>query len=438
MLFLVAFLEQMYDAICIGSGLIGGAASSVLRISKFLPKQKVLLVDSARRPSFLQKEIKDLRQIAVNSSSRNLLSDIGAWDRVSNRAWPVHQMSIAEGVGKSGLLFESKNSQPLNYITEAGLISEAIVNAAEQNGVELMFESKVSNLIIPERFNPEIHDTDFVTLEVNDQLFETKLILGCDGANSMVRKAMGIKSKSKMYNQRGVVATVEILESSTHDGNHTAFQRFLPDGSILAFLPCDSNQISIVWSCSDAKAEKLQQMSKDDLVNIINQAMREDYSSTFYNNVHNFLAPLANRFGVKEFTFNPPEIKSILSPVASFPLATANSKCTGPRSVLLGDAAHRVHPMAGQGANMGYRDAEILLDVMEKFHTRGTDPTSELCLRDFENEIYKEHTPMMVGIDALKTIYSQNNPIFSTIRNIGTATINSNPAAKELFISRAA
>ena len=78
------------------------------------------------------------------------------------------------------------------------------------------------------------------------------------------------------------------------------------------------------------------------------------------------------------------------------------------------------------------------IDVMEKFHTRGTDPTSELCLRDFENEIYKEHTPMMLGIDALKTIYSQNNPVFTTLRNIGTATINSNQAAKELFISRAA
>jgi len=426
----------MYDAICIGSGLIGGAASSVLRISKFLPKQKVLLVDSARRPSFLQKEIKDLRQIAVNSSSRNLLSDIGAWDHVSNRAWPVHSMSIAEGMGKGGLLFKSKNNQPLNYITEAGLISESIVNAAEEHGVELMFESKVTDLIIPERFNPEIHDTDFVTLKVNDESFETKLILGCDGANSLVRKAMGIKSKSKMYNQRGVVATVEIDDSTKL--NHTAYQRFLPDGSILAFLPCADNQISIVWSCSDHKAEKLQGLTKDDLVEKINQAMREDYSSTLYNTIHNTLMPFANKFGVKEFTFDPPEIKSILSPVASFPLVTANSKCTGPRSVLLGDAAHRVHPMAGQGANMGYRDAEILLDVMEKFHTRGTDPTSELCLRDFENNIYKEHTPMMVGIDALKTIYSQNNPIFSTLRNIGTATINSNQATKELFISRAA
>ena len=334
-------------------------------------------------------------------------------------------------------MFESKNSQPLNYITEAGLISEAIVNAADHNGVELMFESKVSDLVIPERFNPEIHDTDFVSLNVNDQIFETKLILGCDGANSMVRKAMGIKSKSKMYNQRGVVATVEI-QNELEGGNHTAYQRFLPDGSILAFLPCDSNQISIVWSCSDSKAEKLQGMNKEDLVEKINQAMREDYSSTLYNNIHNILTPFATRFGIKEFEFSPPEITSILSPVASFPLATANSKCTGPRSVLLGDAAHRVHPMAGQGANMGYRDAEILLDVMEKFHTRGTDPTSELCLRDFENEIYKEHTPMMLGIDALKTIYSQNNPVFTTLRNIGTATINSNQAAKELFISRAA
>merc|ERR1719233_2819483 len=116
--------------------------------------------------------------------------------------------------------------------------------------------------------------------------------------------------------------------------------------------------------------------------------MITDYTSGIYNQVHNSLSSLAKMGGVSDFEFNPPEVKSILSPVASFPLATAKSKCTGPRSVLLGDAAHRVHPMAGQGANMGYRDAEILLDVMEKFHTRGTDPTSELCLRDFENEIY--------------------------------------------------
>jgi len=268
---------------------------------------------------------------------------------------------------------------------------------------------------------------------------ETKLLLGCDGANSMVRKAMGIKSKSRIYNQRGVVATVEILQSTVpKDGNHTAYQRFLPDGSILAFLPCGDDQISIVWSCADNKADKLQGLSKEELVVKINDSMRTDHSSEVYKSIHNALVPFVKFAGVKDFKFDPPEVKSVLSPVASFPLAASISKCTGPRSVLLGDAAHRVHPMAGQGANMGYRDAEILLDVMEKFHMRGTDPTSELSLRDFESEILREHTPLMVGIDALKTIYSQNNPIISTLRNIGTAGINSNTATKDLFISRAA
>jgi len=163
-------------------------------------------------------------------------------------------MVIGESMGKGGIEFEAKDGESLNYITEAGLITETLVDTAELNGVQLLFESKISDLIIPDRYNPSIHDTDFIKMKINDQDIETKLIIGCDGANSMVRNKMGIQSMVKQYEQRGVVCTVEINPTN---GNNTAFQRFLPN-SILAFLPCQENQMSIVWSCSNGMAEKLQ------------------------------------------------------------------------------------------------------------------------------------------------------------------------------------
>ena len=119
-------------------------------------------------------------------------------------------MRIGESMGVGAIEFSGKNGDALNYITEAGLISEAIVNSAEKNGVELSFESKIEGLQIPARFDYQLHDTDFVRLTVNDKPIETQFLIGCDGANSMVRKTAGLKSYSKAYNQRGVVATVEI------------------------------------------------------------------------------------------------------------------------------------------------------------------------------------------------------------------------------------
>jgi len=426
----------MYDVVCVGSGLIGGAASSAFRISRILAKKpKVLLIDAARRPYFAPKETKDLRQIAVNTLSRNLLDDIGAWENIEPRAWPVHRMRIGESMGVGGVEFDGKNGEALNYITEAGLISEAVVNSAEKNGVELEFEAKIDELVIPARFNYKIHDTDFVKLTVNDRQIESQFLIGCDGANSMVRQKGGIRSLSRNYEQRGVVATVEI---EPNEPNHTAYQRFLADGSILAFLPCGENQVSIVWSCDNHRAASLQKLSPEELTTELNEAMTKDESSSLYRKVHGALYPLGNLMGLKQAKFEAPPVKQILSPVASFPLGSATSDSVGPRFALLGDAAHRVHPMAGQGANMGYRDIDVLLDTIETYYTNGTDPYSELCLEDYQRQINLEHGPMMAGIESLKYIYSQNDPLSSTVRNIGTSLVNSNTALKFMITSRAA
>jgi len=427
----------MYDIVCVGSGLIGGAASAAFRVSRILSKPpKVLLLDAASRPQFKSKAVKDLRQIAINANSRHLLTDIGAWEQIAPRAWPVHRIKVGESMGVGVVEFNGKNGVPLNHITEAGLISAAVVESAEQNGVELEFGATIDELTIPPRFDYKLHDTDFIKLRYNSSIdVEAQLLIGCDGANSMVRTKGGLKSYTRDYQQRGVVATVEIESEAP---NHTAYQRFLHDGSILAFLPCESNQVSIVWSCDNHRAAQLAKLTPDELKSALNDAMLEEHHSSVYTKLHTTLEPLGAMMGIKTADFDPPKVTDIISPVASFPIAAAISSSVGPRFALLGDAAHRVHPMAGQGANMGYRDIEVLLDVVEEYFTNGIDPYSQLSLSDYERRITAEHAPIMAGIEGLKAIYSQRDPLTTALRNAGTSMVNSNSALNFMLSQRAA
>lgn len=394
------------------------------------------MLDAAPRPKFTSKAVKDLRQIAINANSRHLLSDIGAWERIAPRAWPVHRIKVGESMGVGVVEFNGKNGVPLNHITEAGLISTAVVESAERNGVELEFGATIDELTIPPRFDYQLHDTDFVKLRYNASVdVEAQFLIGCDGANSMVRTAGGLQSYTRDYRQRGVVATVEVESGSE---NHTAYQRFLSDGSILAFLPCETNQVSIVWSCDNHRAKQLSQLTPDELKDELNNAMVEEDHSSIYSKVHATLEPLGAMMGIKPGVFDAPLVTAIVSPVASFPLAAAISSSVGPRFALLGDAAHRVHPMAGQGANMGYRDVEVLLDVVEEYYTNGIDPYSQLSLADYQRRINAEHAPIMAGIEGLKAIYGQRDPLTTSLRNVGTSLVNSNSALNFMLSQRAA
>ena len=151
-------------------------------------------------------------------------------------------------------------------------------------------------------------------------------------------------------------------------------------------------------------------------------------------------SPLARAIGLQT-EFGPvrvPNVITILSPTGSFPLATAGSPTlVGPRVALLGDAAHRVHPFAGQGANMGYRDCDLFMDAIEKAHLDGIDFTSQIALSNYQSAAVMEHAPMMAGMDALKGIYGSSFMPLVVARNMGQTLINNNRAVKDMLISQA-
>jgi len=427
----------MFDTVCVGAGLIGGVQAALLRRSRHLPRPKVLLTDGAQRPSFSSQLTKNIRQIAVNPGSRQLLQDIGAWEKLGNSPWAVNKITVWDSMGHGGLEFEAKHEEnPIFHMTEVPAISAAGVDAAEDAGVELMFESKLENIKIPNRFNQAIQDTDYVSFKINDTEHETRLLLGCDGANSSVRKAAGLSLLSKNYDQRGFVCTVR---AENVDDNRTAFQRFLPSGDVIALLPCEEDQLSIVWSCASRKAKMLESLDAEELVFKINECLISDETPTLIKTIHNSLSFIPKSIGLKtEMQVDPPRITEILSPTGSFPLGSAlATNMVAPRTAILGDAAHRVHPFAGQGANMGWRDVELLTDELERAHLSGIDYTSHLSLSKYEKAALLEHATFMSGLEGLKQLYKTNATPLVLARNVGTMFVNNNSALKDIFISRA-
>ncbi|CBY21849.1 unnamed protein product [Oikopleura dioica] len=427
----------MFDTVCVGAGLIGGVQAALLRRSRHLPRPKVLLTDGARRPSFSSQLTKNIRQIAVNPGSRQLLQDTGAWEKLGNSPWAVNKITVWDSMGHGGLEFEAKHEEnPIFHITEVPAISAAGVDAAEDAGVELMFESKLENIKIPNRFNQAIQDTDYVSFKINESEFETRLLLGCDGANSSVRKAAGLGQLSKNYDQRGFVCTVRAENVAD---NRTAFQRFLPSGDVIALLPCEEDQLSIVWSCAASKAKMLESLDADELISKINEYLVNDETPTLIKTLHNSLSFIPKSIGLKtEMRVDPPIITEVLSPTGSFPLGSAlATNMVAPRTAILGDAAHRVHPFAGQGANMGWRDVELLTDELERAHLSGIDYTSQLSLSKYEKAALLEHAAFMSGLEGLKQLYKTNATPFVLARNVGTMLVNNNSALKDIFISRA-
>ena len=189
-----------------------------------------------------------------------------------------------------------------------------------------------------------------------------------------MRKAAGLSSLSKNYDQRGFVCTVR---AENVGDNRTAFQRFLPSGDVIALLPCEEDQLSIVWSCASSKAKMLEKLEETDLIEKINEVLVCDETPSLIKQIHGSLSFIPKSIGLKtEMTVDPPRITEILSPTGSFPLGSAlATNMVAPRTAILGDAAHRVHPFAGQGANMGWRDVELLTDSLERAHLSGIDYT---------------------------------------------------------------
>jgi 2-polyprenylphenol 6-hydroxylase len=349
------------------------------------------------------------RIYAFSPSTKTLLSRLQVWDALDHgRMQPVRDMRIYGDRGeKSDQLhlsaFEAGTPQ-LAWIGESNLIEHTLDQASR-------FQSKLECL--SHAVSSIECDTDGVVLQLdNGEMIRAQLVIAADGAHSSIRSAIGIAAKEESYTQSAVVANW----TCTQPHLETAYQWFLPGGDIIAMLPLPNKQVSMVWSTSPQNADALLLLDAEGWSDAFNKIVREE---------------ITNQLGALSLNSQP----------AAFPLRKIRADhligpTANPRVVLIGDAAHVMHPLAGQGLNLGLRDVATLLQVLgqrESFRSLN----DRIVLRRYERQRQGDISALLWVTDKLKKLFSATSSTEQSLRNWGLGIVNRSHLIKRRLIERA-
>lgn len=370
------------DVAVVGGGMVGAAAALSLARAGF----STGLIE-AREPAAWRADAEvDLRVVGLASSSMNLLEDLGVWSAIrACRAGPYRRMHVWDAGSGASIDFDAarEGRRSLGCIVENSLVQSVLWQALPAAGVRRLCPADVMALEMRE---------DRVQIELADgQSVAARLLVAADGASSPLRHMAGIETQGRDYGQRGVVAHV----STERPHQQTAWQRFLPGGP-LALLPLADGRSSIVWSLPDGEA--MHMLSMDDAAFMQALGVASDFQ-------------LGRIVGV--------------SARAAFPLQLKLAeRYDAERFVLLGDAAHVVHPLAGQGVNLGLRDVLELRDTLVTARAAGRDIAAPHVLRRYARRRRSADTLDALGFDALARIYAWQAPPLMMARGLGVRLID--------------
>ena len=357
---------------------------------------------------------------------------------------PVHRMQVWDSCSRAGITFDGpEDGSPLNHIVENDLIVESLTEKMKKcPNLEIRYESKVLKYNIPHQEGNESVPQGNVVISLGDGTeIETDLLVGADGVKSLVRACLGLGDEymSWEYPQMGLVASLT-LEDSTLP-NNTAWQRFLPGGP-LALLPLAPGHSSLVWSLPRDQVGAFLKMEEAQFVEILNLSLTSQQAqntavNTVVEGVENILATIPGMRAAAMET--PPTVRGV-SKRAAFPLGFGHSPSyRGARTVLIGDAAHRVHPLAGLGANLGLGDVRELVKQVESCVLNGEPLGQSSYLQDYETQRLRHNVPLMLGMDGLQKLYSTDTSPLVLARAVGlTATSMCKPLVRQLQAMAAA
>nr|CAB3232990.1 ubiquinone biosynthesis monooxygenase COQ6, mitochondrial-like [Phallusia mammillata] len=306
--------------------------------------------------------------------------------------------------------------------------------------VEVQYNCKVVSCENPQNFafKDGRQSVPLVTLKLSDDTeVKTRLLIAADGANSFIAQSCGVNYFKRPYDQSAVVSNLRLHERGE---NIVAWQRFLPTGPI-ALLPLDETTSSLVWSTTHQHAKKLLEMQEDEFVSEINNAFWQDYSQQdIVKSLESFTSMLLSfaKSGNDVVMQYPPSVASIAGDRFKFPLGCSHAnEYVKPRVAFIGDSIHRVHPLAGQGVNLGFRDVDCLSRVLDKAAYEGKDLGAINHLMEFESEQQKSNIPFVTAVHSLKHMFSTDSTPLVAIRSIGLTLCNSNSVLKKRFIEQA-
>jgi 2-octaprenyl-6-methoxyphenol hydroxylase len=385
------------DVVVAGAGYVGLATA--VAIASARPGLSVMVVDAA--PEGVWK--RDGRASAIAAAASRMLARLGCWDEIAPQAGPITEMIITDSrtsdpVRPVFLTFggEAEAGEPFAHMVENRVLNGALRARAAELGIDVVEGVAVSG------FEAGPADVEIALADGTTQ--RARLLVAADGVRSRLRAMAGIRTTHWDYGQSGIVCTV--AHGRPHEGR--AMEHFLPAGPF-ATLPLTGNRSSIVWTERTADAERL--VAADPLV---------------------FEAELERRFGL---TLG--EIRVEDKPRA-WPLGlTLAREFVRPRLALAGDAAHGIHPIAGQGLNLGFKDAAALAEVVVEADRLGRDIGALDVLQDYQAWRRFDTVQMGITTDVLNRMFSNDMAPVRTIRDIGLGLVDRMPRLKEFFIRQA-
>ncbi len=389
----------MLDILVAGGGYVG--LSLAIAVKKAAPHLGVEVVDGA--PEDVWKA--GGRAFALVAAARNLLDVIGVWGEIAAEAEPIRRMVITDSrtsdpVRPVFLTFEGAGSgddgEPFAHMVQNSAIIGSLLRQAERLGVPVRWATSV------EGFDTGPHST---TAQLSDGTTRTaRLLVACDGVRSRLRDMAGIKTVNFDYGQSGIVTTVE--HERPHEG--TAEEHFLPGGPF-ATLPLCGNRSSLVWTERTEDARRL--VEGDDFL---------------------FEAELERRFGHKLGSLK------VVGGRRAFPLGLTLARAfIAPRFVLAGDAAHGIHPISGQGLNLGFKDVAALAETLVEADRLGLDIGALSVLERYERWRRFDTFRMGVTTDVLTRLFSNDVTPLRVMRDVGLGIVDRLPGLKSYFIRQA-
>lgn len=389
------------DLIIVGAGMVGSALGLALKDSGL----EIILIDGSPlsiKP-FDAEAAFEPRVSALSAASQRILQRLGAWEGVAaRRASPYGEMQVWDGSGTGNIHFSaaSVHAEVLGHIVENRVIQEALLEPLHDSGVGLLPNARLERL--------RRSGDDWLLTLVDGRELRAPLVIAADGANSAVRRLAGCATREWDYLHHAIVTSVRCEQPH----RRTAWQRFADDGP-LAFLPLDrqgdEHWCSIVWSTTPEQATRL--MALDD------EAFRVELGKAF-----------EHRLGRIEAS----------DPRLCIPLRQRHAKrYVEPGLALVGDAAHTIHPLAGQGVNLGFLDAAVLAEVLLHAHGRGERLADERVLSRFERRRMPHNLGMMAAMEGFQRLFQADPLPLRWLRNAGLDLVDGLPEAKALFVRQA-
>ena len=388
------------DVLIIGGGFVGASLAAALAASGL----RLCMVDRAEPAEALSATF-DGRAFAISAANQRMLEGVGLWPYLAETSGPILDIRVSDG---PSLLFlhydhEDVGEGPMGYMVENHHLRRALhARLADVPGLVNLAPARVTQLA---RGPGGVRAATDTGGEIR-----ARLVVGADGRGSDPRKRAGIGLTHWDYGQTGIVCTVR----HERDHDHIAHERFLPTGpfAILPLMGDDAdraNRASIVWTERDDLAPAI--MALDDAT---------------------FLAELKRRFG----TFLGRV--EVIGPRWSYPLSLQFARDTiAERLVLVGDAAHDLHPIAGQGLNMGLRDVATLAEVLVEAHRLGLDVGDKGVLQRYRRWRRFDNAAMLAATDVLNRLFSNDIAPLRLARDLGLAAVDKMPPLKKLFMRHA-